>query len=130
MQFLQNVLLHALIDVNEVDAAITFCHFHKTKFVDSLKAIFLEIAKYVIVFGQKCRKNFLLNRKTNMMENSTFRIRSDDKTVILLEIWNDVIPLKELQLYYIVESKWNELTTLTRQLSYLRSLLLFKNNVT
>ena len=65
-----------------------------------------------------------------MMENSTFRIRSDDKIVILLEIWNDVIPQKELQLYYIVESKWNELTTLTRQLSYLRSLLLFKNNVT
>ena len=71
MQCLQNVLLHALIDVNEVDAAITFCHFHKTKFVDSLSE-FLEIAKYVIVFGQKCRKNFLLNRKTNMMENSTF----------------------------------------------------------
>lgn len=65
-----------------------------------------------------------------MMENSTFRIRSDNKTVKLLEIWNDVIPQKELQLYYIVESKWNELTTLTRQLSYLRSLLLFKNNVT
>lgn len=65
-----------------------------------------------------------------MMENSTFRIRSDNKIVKLLEIWNDVIPQKELQLYYIVESKWNELTTLTRQLSYLRSLLLFKNNVT
>ena len=65
-----------------------------------------------------------------MMENSTFRIRANNKTVKLLEIWNDVIPQKELQLYYIVESKWNELTTLTRQLSYLRSLLLFKNNVT